>query len=67
MLGLTNIYLKTGVLLLLGSVLVGVYWRLQPTPVNFSVAWLVASAFVSGAVLYLVGRLLQVRRRRPQT
>ena len=65
--GVTNIYLLAGLGLLALSLVLGAWLFLQPAVANGStLSWLAYGSFVSGIILYVIGRVTSVMQRRTQ-
>ena len=65
-LGLSNIYLKLGVALLLISVAVIVAAIFNPSATPVLSGQIAGYLLLSGAVLYVVGRLVRIKKTRAQ-
>ena len=64
--GVTNIYLKIGLaLLILGVVLAAALWFTMPweQPGGGLLGWATRASFLGGIVLYLIGRLVHASKR----
>jgi hypothetical protein len=64
--GLSNIYLKVGFALVVISVAMLATAFVVPSATRFIGGQVAGFSFVSGAVLYVIGRIAQVRRSRAQ-
>ncbi|MGQ4661627.1 hypothetical protein [Lysobacter sp. F6437] len=64
--GLSNIYLKVGFALVAISLAMLVAAFVVPSATRYLNGGIAGFCFVSGAVLYVIGRIAQVRRSRAQ-
>ena len=64
--GLSNVYLKTGLVLVVISLSLFAITVLAPSPPNFASNAIAGYCFVAGAVLYIIGRVAAIRRSRAQ-
>ena len=60
--GLSNIYLKIGIALVVISMAMLVTTFVVPSATRFAGGRMAGFCFVSGALLYVIGRITQVRR-----
>ena len=61
--GFSNIYLKVGIALIAVSLAMAAIAFVAPSAIRF--AGVAGSCFISGAVLYFIGRVVQGRSPRP--
>lgn len=64
--GLSNIYLKVGFALVVISLAMLAAAFVLPSTTRFMSGQVAGFSFVSGVVLYVIGRIAQVRRSRAQ-
>jgi hypothetical protein len=64
--GLSNIYLKIGLVLVVISLLILAVAVLAPSRPSYVSSAVAGYCFVSGAVLYIIGRVAAIRRSRAQ-
>ena len=62
--GFSNIYLKTGIVLIVISLAMLITVFLVPSTIKYLSGGVAGFCLVSGVVLYIIGRIAQIRRSR---